>query len=489
MKVMTFPGCWYTDAIPSGEWVSSHFTTGDLFTQNGSIRAPAKPRILQWVRMSMDRVRFAGTGQDDDHAWEWDGLRWNDAGAFQAPRAVIYDSLGQLHVVREATWPGTGSQGWRYVDADGTLVPAWVTYASVSQRLWEYTIHGDLTIGQGEGGVHALVAGRRVRIDHLVPGLGDAPQTLAVNFWRWGNDCAISFYVVHGPTNFTGVAIWLTRQEFDALPTFDIGAPVPPVSVPQPPTPPEPPVPDINHRDLVEQVRNELFPDKVGKPLRQQHEEPDHDSALLITATVAHRLNPTGDRNGIGLIRAKPGSANHAGDGISGVSEGFVTDAVALPDGTHWDTLGDGGMASTADWRLVPADRDAPGDNVNNNAVKPRWFPPFDPVLLVGGTPTEPGEPGTPPPPASGKGFAAEAALLEATLKAALKTIDILQESIEVLEVKVFRLEQAPSGGTFPTRFALKTAHGKYVAFEPDGRVVADRDSVGEWEIVTGEPQ
>jgi hypothetical protein len=488
MKVMTFPGCWYTDAIPSGEWVSSHFTTAELFTQNGSIPAPSKPRILQWVRMSMDRVRFAGTGQDDDHAWEWDGLRWRDAGAFQAPRAVIYDSLGQLHVVREATWPGTGSQGWRYVDADGTLVPAWVTYASVSQRLWEYTIHGDLTIGQGEGGVHALVAGRRVRIDHLVPGLGDAPQTLAVNFWRWGNDCAISFYVVHGPTSFTGVAIWLTRQEFDALPTFEIGAPLPPPPpTPQPPEEPIP-VPDRNHRDLVEQVRNELFPDKVGKPLRQQHEEPDHDSALLITATVAHRLNPTGDRNGIGLIRAKPGSANHAGDGIAGVAEGFVTDAVALPDGTHWDTLGDGGRASTADWRLVPADRDAPGDNGNNNAVKPRWFPPFDPALLTGGAPIPGQPPGQPPP--TGKGFAAEAALLEATLKAALKTIDILQETVEVLEVKVFRLEQAPSGGTFPTRIALRSDHGTYGSVQPDGSIVFDRDGVhGGWEVFTVEPQ
>jgi hypothetical protein len=369
MKVLTFPGCWYTDAIPQplGAYVSSHFHSGLLSTDKGMNQAPAKPRVLQWVRLSPGGIWFAGTGQDDDHAWEWQGDKWADAGPFKAPRAVIYDAAGELIVEREASWPGPGSQGWRYVDQAGELVPAWVTYASPTKRLWEFTTHGDVVVGQGEGGVHALVADRRVRLDYLVtdntgqPAFGQAPQTLAVNFWRWSDNCAISFYVVHSATEFTGVAIWLTRQEFDALPTFEIGtAPSEPLPVPIPD--PEPTVPD-SLLPTVEQIWL-----KYGGQNR---------GAMLNEIAWTHRAD------GWGLSRKEGGH--------------FVESPV-------------GKIAS-----------------------------------------------------------------------------DILQAKETALEGQIGQPQPGPS---FPTKLALKSAHGKYFSVQPDGQVIANRDGVdGDWEVIHVEPQ
>jgi hypothetical protein len=70
-----------------------------------------------------------------------------------------------------------------------------------------------------------------------------------------------------------------------------------------------------------------------------------------------------------------------------------------------------------------------------------------------------------------------------------------LQEQIAQLTREVAALKQqlagiqTPAPPAMPKRFkaSMKTAHGTFVAFTPDGQVEPNRDSVGAWETVTFE--
>ena len=84
----------------------------------------------------------------------------------------------------------------------------------------------------------------------------------------------------------------------------------------------------------------------------------------------------------------------------------------------------------------------------------------FMPPLIGSDAPTQPGT-GTPPP-------------------------SDLAKQLAALAARVAQLEQRP---TFPTRIALKTAHGLYVVAEPDGSLAADRDEAGAWETFVIEVQ
>jgi hypothetical protein len=231
--------------------------------------------------------------------------------------------------------------------------------------------------------------------------------------------------------------------------------PVPPPVTPPPVRPnpdPEPgvPIPAELHNQLalVTEVRNTLFPNMVGKPLN------DPKKAFAITKNVAWRLRA----HGIGLVTAKQGSANNV--------EGFTSDIVALANGVHWDVLVDGhDGASFPNWAMEE-------NPANYPPIAARWVPAVDP----GGTPApDPGDP-APEPPNLKALIAAEVA----------RAIAPLQAEIAALKTK---LEQTwPASGAI-VRVALKSAHGKYVCVEPNGRMIADRDGVGAWETLDVEPQ
>ena len=196
---------------------------------------------------------------------------------------------------------------------------------------------------------------------------------------------------------------------------------------------------------LVTEVRNALYPDKIGQPLNS------NAKAFQITKHVAWRLRHLE----IGLVKAKPGSSNNV--------EGYTSDVVALKSGAHWDVLVGSEEGAFPAWGLV--------EEQHWPAVAPRWAPPIDPAT---GDVT--------PKPAPGPvdtSVAAQIAAAVAPLKA----------QIAKLEADVARLEGGRPTPKVPSRIALKSAHGKFLSVEANGRVVADRDGVGGWETLEVIPQ
>ena len=118
-----------------------------------------------------------------------------------------------------------------------------------------------------------------------------------------------------------------------------------------------PDVPDALHNQLalVTEVRNTLFPNLVGKPLN------DPKKAFAVTKNVAWRLRA----HGVGLVKAKQGSANNV--------EGFTSDIVALANGVHWDVLVDGhDGAAFPNWAMEE-------NPANYPPIAARWVPPINP--------------------------------------------------------------------------------------------------------------
>ena len=212
-----------------------------------------------------------------------------------------------------------------------------------------------------------------------------------------------------------------------------------------------PDVPNALHNQLalVTEVRNTLFPTMVGKPLN------DRKKAFAITKNVAWRLRA----HGVGLVKAKQGSDNNV--------EGFTSDIVALASGVHWDVLVDGNEgAAFPNWAMEE-------NPANYPPIAARWVPAVDPR----GTRTPDPDP-TPDPTNLKTLVAAEVA----------RAIAPLQAEIAALKTKLDQEKAWPASGA-TVRLAFKSAHGKYISIQPDGRVMADRTDVGGWEILEGEPQ
>lgn len=91
--------------------------------------------------------------------------------------------------------------------------------------------------------------------------------------------------------------------------------------------------------------------------------------------------------------------------------------------------------------------------------------------------------PGQPKPPSQPKGFDA---LIAETLAPLYLELAAQKAQIAALKVRIETLQAQPSPSpSFPSRIALRTAHGKYVCAEGNdkiGALVADRDGSGPWE-------
>jgi len=252
------------------------------------------------------------------------------------------------------------------------------------------------------------------------------------------------------------------RVDVARTPKVAFSAPAPtPEPVPTPPSqrvthpPPEPVMPDVpdalhNQLALVTEVRNTLFPNLVGKPLN------DSTKAFAVTKSVAWRLRA----HGVGLVKAKQGSDNNV--------EGFTSDIVALANGVHWDVLVDGNEgAAFPNWAMEE-------NPANYPAIAARWVPAVDPR----------GMPAPDPVPAP------DPASLTAVIAAEVaRAIAPLQAEIAALKQQIADRPVAWPASGAPVKLAFKSAHGTYVSIQPDGRVVADRTSIGGWEILEGEPQ
>jgi hypothetical protein len=310
---------------------------------------------LLFPRLSPDGSRFAGIGHQDGKCWEWTG-QWNDMGPTHGTQSVIYDATGVLHVVRG---PGEhpGSQGWRYVAEDGRLIASWETYDPTTPlaqqfgvtHLWEWTACGDVIFGQGgdEGGLQALVAGRRVLLD-----TGDCRF---IHPYREGDRFAAA-YVRAGESEFHEI----TRAELDQLPTFEIPS-EPPID--PPPSPEEPAVPD-SLLPLVEQV----FARRLGSLSRP--------ATVDECAAVMNEVAWLARADGWGLSK-KPGG-NHGTQPRTDIPIAYDI-LQHKPSDTLWDALG-------------PSEDPTPkwGEAEPHHDPNRPWIAPVEP--LAGGDDGDPGD-------------------------------------------------------------------------------------------------
>jgi len=237
MTRRTFHGGWYCDSLPSGEFAVL-FPQREIVSHFGAhILPPGEPWGIGYLRITATPVfKFAGQAHSTTNpaCWEFDGGRVEQWGSFPPPcvgvSPCIYDLQGTLH----RSDGSVGSQGYRYVENDGTpagrLISGDATYGPF-HNLSQYTqLAPDLWIGQGmDGGVQTW--------DGTVNRLLEDGACTFIRANRDGEAVAIAFVKPDG-----AVIIQTTMAELRALPPVE--APEPPVEPPVPPEPPDPiPVP------------------------------------------------------------------------------------------------------------------------------------------------------------------------------------------------------------------------------------------------------
>ena len=236
MRNRQIPGAREGEALPTGEYAVLIPHVG-VETHLGRIPLPPEEVAAGgmgplYLRVTLNPFRFAGQSHGlTGHSWEWsvaDG--WVLGGEAFGVSGAIYDRDGVLHLATPDS--GIGSQGWRYVeDGTGRLVTGDETYADPARRLWEWTRHGEITVGQGpdsrpgaaDGGCLALWDdGYRVRVQ-----AGDARF---VRFNRVDDQIAISMALLKEGRH----VIWRgTVDELRALPVDASPAPVDPTPMPE----------------------------------------------------------------------------------------------------------------------------------------------------------------------------------------------------------------------------------------------------------------
>jgi hypothetical protein len=167
------PGAWYGEILPSGSYAVLYPHSRVETHRGGIALPPGEPFGPRFVRCTeIGGFRFAGQA-DAGGAWEWaEGAGWRKIDAVCAGTSpVIYDRLGFLHLSDGSV----GSQGWRYVDNDGTpegkLVTGDATYrreVTPGVSLYEYTDLGWLLLGQGQEAGAVIWDGAALRL--LEPG-------------------------------------------------------------------------------------------------------------------------------------------------------------------------------------------------------------------------------------------------------------------------------------------------------------------------------
>jgi len=163
------PGAWYGEILPSGSYAVLYPHSRVETHRGGITLPPGEPFGPRFVRCTeIGGFRFAGQA-DAGGAWEWaEGTGWRKIDAVCAGTSpVIYDRLGFLHLSDGSV----GSQGWRYVDNDGTpegkLVTGDQTYrteVAPGVNLYEYTDLGWLLLGQGQESGAVVWDGAAVRL-------------------------------------------------------------------------------------------------------------------------------------------------------------------------------------------------------------------------------------------------------------------------------------------------------------------------------------
>lgn len=303
---------WYGEAEPDGSWAGL-FVGKEVLSNLHSIPLESWGNTLF---LRKHGPKLACQGHSDGRNHYFDGVTWHDIGPSYGVSPVAFAPDGS--VVQNTV--EFGSQGIRWIDEQGVHTGDATYVHPTIPGLYEYTTHGDITIGQGgAGGAVGVVAGKRVRI-------ADGDCTF-IRFNRVGDACAIAIVVPGGLT-----LIWATKDELLNLP-LDIFPPVAPKPVPIPEPPPKetPKVAEPTYKDNPT-AKLEALRATFPTPLGSRHAE------FLIKACEAVG-------NGAGLLAKSSGTFIELPGGTK-VSQ----DWMVFPDGFGTDFLDDGEGAAKVRW-------------------------------------------------------------------------------------------------------------------------------------------
>ncbi len=313
---LEIPQGWYGENLPSGEYAVAVPAKSVVMTHLGAV--PFGPDSPLYVRVTnVSGFKFVGQGHATGQTVEWTNGVWSTKGPSCGVSPVIYDLAGVLHISQCGP---VGSQGWRYVADNGTLVTGDSTYANPALKLWEYTTHGDITIGQSEDGTVAISPAGRFSLE-----LG---HTTFVRFNRSGSKLAVT--IVKLKENKT-VLLWFDANELASFPRDAAPAPTPtPTPVPVPvPTPAPVPVP-APQGSPDKAVANRIVHEeraKYGTPMTELE-------IATMLKDVARRLNSANQPGGPFGVLFK---------GVGNSCAGYSCDIICTGNGSaqrQWDILG-----------------------------------------------------------------------------------------------------------------------------------------------------
>lgn len=279
-------GYWYCDALASPPaYVASALDGSHVLTDRG--RLPGTSGGVLYLRIAPDGIRCAGAQQHGDRAVIWNGSTWDIGQPAPAVNPVIFRPDGSLQYPDVAV---TGSQGWRFIAADGSPIPGDWTYAPGSPlsrqvgetSLFEWSQVGDVRVGQGGSGGCAIRY--RGTLYLLEPG-----ECYFVRANRVGDELAIAIAKLK---DREAVIYWLHVSEIPTLQPYETAPP----PVPQPPKPEIPKMPWTprmpNRVDVVAQLKSE-HPEEWAA----MNAGPDHRFIKRLAWTL-HQIDPNFGLNG-----------------------------------------------------------------------------------------------------------------------------------------------------------------------------------------------
>jgi hypothetical protein len=341
--------------------------------------------------------RIVGKAQVGNATPYWNGSRWLDLGtctgtspaAFHPSSGEVYvsDALGVRVHARDGSFirliPGyIGSQGIRYVNADGSVVSGDETYG-IAGQLGQHVRIGDARIGQGlAGGLDVVFDGESPR--HICDGGVEFPRV-------HGTADALTCYWTDFRNGYrldTSLAE-LHRLSTSAPPIVNAPPPIVNPPKPEPPSMPQPPKPEVPPVSLPDPSAV-----KAALTVARNH----FPSATIGNVEMGHILNVVaGQFPGMGMHR-KDGQAIQPVTGI-GISHDVLR---YLPPGDDFGWWSDV-LGATGAGLATP--------------VAPEWKRSTDDarsfVAPFGSPAPLPDPPPVPPPPAPSADFSAVLARLD----------------------------------------------------------------------------
>lgn len=227
MIIKVFPGGWYASALPGGKYAVDMPARQLVATHLGDVpwkNAASEPLCL--VATDINGWKFAGQGHfNGDFAVEYRDGQWrtDHRVAVGAWGPVIYDAAGEL-VVSDGS---VGSQGYRYRDEHGNLIPGDHTLTPING----HDLHESIDLSRNG---RTLVIGQRGKFNDEVQ-VWDGKvhrrwdgvvhdkftwqnQCRVIRSERVGDEVAIGTYRIAGNDVLDAVCVWATVEELLELP-------------------------------------------------------------------------------------------------------------------------------------------------------------------------------------------------------------------------------------------------------------------------------